>query len=188
MTSVSTPPSIASSAPPGLVSSAGWKISRTPLTSCPCSRSRDSTIPTPIKIAVCTSWPQAWQMPGWRDAKGSVVPSEMGKASMSARRPTRPSAWSNPGAVRRSKHRSRRATPWLPPAAVQQINDQPSGAMLFVADFRVGVDVAANADQFTDHAIRLPRDRGSTRRSRDGSLHRLSVTCGHRTSRRRPSR
>ena len=59
--------------------------------------------------------------------------------------------------------------------------------MLLMADFRVGVDVAADGDQLTDHGIRLPRDRGSTGRSWDGSLHRLSVTCGHRTSRRRPS-
>jgi hypothetical protein len=55
-TPFNAPAAIASSAPPGISSSAGWKISRTPAGS---SGAEASAVAAPSSIAVCASWPQA---------------------------------------------------------------------------------------------------------------------------------
>ena len=61
----STPEATTSVAPPGMVSSAGWKTQRT----VPGSPSRvASAMATPRTIVVCTSCPQAWQSPSFVDA------------------------------------------------------------------------------------------------------------------------
>ena len=62
-------PPIAASAPPGTVSSAGWKISRTR----PGSSRRASSAAAPSRIAVCASWPQPWQQPVDRRAVADVL-------------------------------------------------------------------------------------------------------------------
>lgn len=38
----------------------------------------------PSKMAVCPSWPQAWETPSFSEAKGNSVSSCTGNASMSA--------------------------------------------------------------------------------------------------------
>ncbi len=77
------PAAITSRAPPGMTSSAGWKISRTrPVR--PPHRCRASAAPS--TAVVCTSCPQACMMPGTVEANGSPVSSSSGSASMSARR------------------------------------------------------------------------------------------------------
>ena len=81
-----TPASIAISAPPGMISSAGWKISRTRPGSESATAARDS--PAPSRAAACTSWPQACATPVTVLAQGSSVRSSTGSASRSARRAT----------------------------------------------------------------------------------------------------
>ncbi len=75
-------------APPGITSSAGWKMSRTPPGSSPCSCTSASASAAPTRAVVCTSWPQAWATPAVRLAQGSSVTSWTGSASMSARSAT----------------------------------------------------------------------------------------------------
>ena len=67
-------------------SSAGWNTSLT----LPAKLSRMSmrTWAAPSSMAAWVSWPQACITPGVCDAKGRPVSSLMGRASMSARRPT----------------------------------------------------------------------------------------------------
>lgn len=60
-TPVSAPAAMASSAPPGINSSAAWKVSRTPTGS---SGTDASAVAAPSTIAVCASCPQAWATPG----------------------------------------------------------------------------------------------------------------------------
>ena len=81
-TPVSAPAAIASSAPPGINSSAGWKISRTPNGS---SAAEASAVAAPSRIAVWASWPQACATPGTTEAYGAPVRSAIGSASISAR-------------------------------------------------------------------------------------------------------
>ena len=64
-TPVNAPAAIASIAPPGINSSAAWKISRTPTGS---SGAEASAIAAPSNTAVCASCPQAWATPGTSDA------------------------------------------------------------------------------------------------------------------------
>ena len=86
----STPPSrapeaITSSAPPGMTSSAGWKISRMrPGSSGAEARARAVA----SRIVVWASCPQAWQAPSTVDEWGRPVASVSGRASMSARSAT----------------------------------------------------------------------------------------------------
>lgn len=83
----STPQSMASAAPPGSTSSAGWKISRTGRGSRPFFSSSASTSPAPSTTAVCTSCPQACARSGTVERyEHSVFMSGMGRPSMSARR------------------------------------------------------------------------------------------------------
>ena len=56
----STPEATTSVAPPGMVSSAGWKIART-VPGSPSSVA--SAMATPRTTVVCTSCPQAWHRP-----------------------------------------------------------------------------------------------------------------------------
>ena len=83
---------IVSIAPPGISSSAGWKISRSPRGS---SGAPASARAVPSRIAVCASWPQACAALGIVEAYGAPVRSAIGNASMSARNATRGS-WSGP--------------------------------------------------------------------------------------------
>ena len=61
-------------APPGMSSSAGWKISRTPS---PARASASAWVararPAPRSAVVCRSWPQAWRRRRWCDAQGRPV-------------------------------------------------------------------------------------------------------------------
>ena len=81
-TPLTAPAAIASIAPPGINSSAGWKISRTPTGS---SGTEASASAAPSRIAVCASWPQACATLGTAEAYGIPVRSDIGSASMSAR-------------------------------------------------------------------------------------------------------
>ena len=96
-----------SSAPPGWISSAGWKISRTRPGS---DGAVASARPAPSSIAVCASCPQACMTFGTVDANGRPVASCSGRASMSARsatqrlpRPTSQTSPVPPGRVRGSR-------------------------------------------------------------------------------------
>src|SRR4051812_16813521 len=82
----SAPASMAIRAPPGMISSAGWKISRTR----PGSRSATPARarPAPSRAAACTSWPHACATPWTVLAQGSSVWSSTGRASRSARSAT----------------------------------------------------------------------------------------------------
>ena len=85
-------PSISPSAstsrdPPGVSSSAGWKISRTERCRRSWRRSSERTRAVPSSAAVCASWPQAWQIPARCDRYGTSLTSCSGSASMSARKP-----------------------------------------------------------------------------------------------------
>ena len=64
-TPVSAPAAIASTAPPGISSSAAWKISRTPTGS---SGTEASASAAPSSTAVCASWPQACATLGTTEA------------------------------------------------------------------------------------------------------------------------
>ena len=64
-TPVSAPAAMASIAPPGISSSAAWKISRTPTGS---SGTDASASAAPSRIAVCASWPQACATLGTTEA------------------------------------------------------------------------------------------------------------------------
>ncbi|CFS15895.1 Uncharacterised protein [Mycobacterium tuberculosis] len=55
-TPANAPAAIASMAPPGISSSAAWKINRTPTGS---SGTEANANAAPSRIAVCASWPQA---------------------------------------------------------------------------------------------------------------------------------
>ena len=81
-TPVIAPAAMASMAPPGINSSAAWKINRTPTGS---SGTDANASAVPSRIAVCASCPQAWATFGIVDAYGAPVRSAMGSASMSAR-------------------------------------------------------------------------------------------------------
>lgn len=82
----SAPHAIASAAPPGSTSSAGWKISRTGRRSRPSRYSSARTRAAPSTTVVCTSWPQACARSGTVDRYAqSILVSGMGSASMSAR-------------------------------------------------------------------------------------------------------
>ena len=81
-TPASAPAAIASIAPPGISSSAAWKISRTPTGS---SGTDASASAVPSSIAVCASWPQACATLGIVEAYGAPVRSAIGSASISAR-------------------------------------------------------------------------------------------------------
>ena len=78
----SAPAAIASIAPPGINSSAAWKISRTPTGSSGAAASADAA---PSSIAVWASCPQACATFGTVEAYGAPVRSAIGSASMSAR-------------------------------------------------------------------------------------------------------
>ena len=91
-TPVSAPAAMASSAPPGISSSAAWKISRTPTGS---SGTDASAVAAPSTIAVCASCPQAWATPGSVEEYGAPVRSVIGSASISARSAIR-GAYSGP--------------------------------------------------------------------------------------------
>jgi hypothetical protein len=69
-------------APPGISSSAGWKISRSAIGS---SGTPANANAVPSRIAVCASWPQACAALGIVDSYGAPVRSAIGNASMSAR-------------------------------------------------------------------------------------------------------
>ena len=93
-------------APPGCISSAGWKISRTRPGR---SGAAASASPAPSSIAVCASCPQACMTPSTVDANGRPVSSCSGSASRSARRatqrspkPTSQTSPAPPGRVRGS--------------------------------------------------------------------------------------
>ena len=99
----SSPPwATTSCAPPGMTSSAGWKISRTAM---PRSRQASSWAasarPAPSSAAMWTSCPQAWQMPSWTEAHGRPLRSSTGSASRSARRATRYAASCGPRSATR---------------------------------------------------------------------------------------
>ena len=66
----STPCSMHACAPPGMVSSAGWKMIRTvpPSGDSSCMRCRTRAMPS--MVVVWTSWPQAWVTPWFFDANG----------------------------------------------------------------------------------------------------------------------
>ena len=81
-----TPCSMQLWAPPGMVSSAGWKMIRTVPRSGDSSCIRCRTRAAPSMVAVWTSWPQAWVTPWFFEANGRPVSSMMGRASMSPRR------------------------------------------------------------------------------------------------------
>ena len=81
-TPVSAPAAIASIAPPGMSSSAAWKISRTPTGS---SGTAASAVAAPSSIAVWASCPQACATFGTVELNGAPVRSAIGSASMSAR-------------------------------------------------------------------------------------------------------
>src|SRR4051795_5083180 len=82
-----TPAATRSTAPPGAISSAGWKTNRT---SPPGSASGSSlsTRAAPSSIAVWPSWPQACMTPGFSEANSTPLCSSIGSASMSARSAT----------------------------------------------------------------------------------------------------
>ena len=85
LTPSSAPARIDISAPPGMISSAGWKISRTRPGS---SAATDcSARPAPTRPAVCTSCPHACATPSMLLRQGSGMRSSTGSASRSARRP-----------------------------------------------------------------------------------------------------
>ena len=88
-TSSRAPAWIRCSAPPGMISSAGWKSSRTRPGSCPRTYTSLSASAAPTRPAVCTSWPQACATPGTVLVHGSLVRSSTGSASRSARSATR---------------------------------------------------------------------------------------------------
>src|ERR1700757_4090523 len=81
-TPVSTPAAIAPIAPPGISSSAGWKMNRTPTGR---SETGANASAVPNKIAVCASCPQACATPGTTEAYWAPVRSDIGSPSMSAR-------------------------------------------------------------------------------------------------------
>ncbi|SIM31221.1 Uncharacterised protein [Mycobacteroides abscessus subsp. abscessus] len=80
------PVATTSMAPPGMTSSAGWKIRRTPDGS---DGAELSAMAAPSKIAVCASCPQACATFGTVDEYAAPVRSCIGRASMSARSATR---------------------------------------------------------------------------------------------------
>jgi hypothetical protein len=109
-TSSSPPASITSCAPPGMTSSAGWKMQRTR----PWGRSGASTRASaaPSRIVVCASCPQAWHIPGTVERYGTALASGSGSASRSARSAT------TRGPVPTSHHRP------LPPGST--FGDRPA--------------------------------------------------------------
>ena len=137
-TSLSTPPSMASSAPPGTDSSAGWKISRTRPGSRSWRRSASASA-APSTIAVCASWPQAWQTPGTVDAYGTVL--DVGQRQRVDVRPQRdhPAAGADvaghPGAARQHPRRQ--------PGRGQPLDQQRGGLVLGVGQLRVGCAAGA---------------------------------------------
>ncbi len=84
-TSVSAPCLIMVGAPEGNCSSEGWKTSRKRPGSSPRADSSPRTRPTPMRIAVWASWPQAWHTPSTVERYGTSFGSWIGRASMSAR-------------------------------------------------------------------------------------------------------
>src|SRR6478752_7444258 len=68
----STPCSMHACAPPGMVSSAGWKMIRTvaPRGDSWCMRCNTRAMPS--MVVVCTSWPHAWVTPWFLDDGGGV--------------------------------------------------------------------------------------------------------------------
>ena len=140
-TPVSTPAAIASIAPPGISSSAAWKISRTPTGS---SGTDASASAAPSRIAVCASWPQACATLGIVDVYGAPVRSAIGSASMSARSAIRrpvlgAEVADQPGAA--GQHLR------VEPGVGQPLGDELRGGELLAAQLGVAVDVAAPVDQ-----------------------------------------
>ena len=128
---------MASIAPPGISSSAAWKISRTPTGS---SGTDASASAVPSSTAVCASWPQACATLGTTEAYGAPVRSAIGNASMSARSAMRgpcsgPKSQIKPGAA--GQHLR------VQPGVGQLRRDELRGGELLAAQLGMGVDVPA---------------------------------------------
>ena len=107
----SAPAVIRCSAPPGMISSAGWNSSRTRPRRRPWACTSASARAAPIRAVVCTSCPQACATPGTVLSHGSPVVSCTGSASRSARSAT--SGPSSPSSARR-------------PESPVRVTDQPA--------------------------------------------------------------
>ncbi len=168
-----------SCAPPGMTSSAGWKISRTR----PGSPSRRaisrSARPAPTTIAVCTSWPQAWQTPG--SASGRPRPSGPRAAARRGRRAAGRSAASRAGRRAPMSHhepRARQAARGAEPGVrCSTLRDDRRRALLGPAELGVGVQLAAKGDELGSRA------RPVSSRTRSGAAF-----VGHDGASGRPAR
>ncbi len=140
-TPVSTPAAIASIAPPGISSSAGWKISRTATGS---SGTDANASAAPSSIAVWPSWPHACATLGTVDAYGSAGPLGHRQrvhvgAQRDPRQVLRPEIARQPGAA--GQHLR------VEPGVGQLRRDELGGGELLAAQLRVAVDVPAPPDQ-----------------------------------------
>ena len=124
-------------------SSAGWKMKLTvPLK----LRVSARYFAAPSSMVVWPSWPQACIRPGFWLAYGRPVASWIGSASISARSPTEASPLplrstpTTPGLADAAMH--------LDPPFRQLARHQVGGAVLLQAQFRMGMDIAANGGQF----------------------------------------
>ena len=177
------------SSPSGAPSSAGWKMNLTVPRNC--ARRPASTSATPIRIAVCVSWPHACMMPTDSpfhgaltfEAKGTSTSSATGSASMSARsattgpgkapfsRPTTP-VWATP--VRTSSR----------PSFFRCSATMPDGAELAVAELGVGVEVAPPGDDARLDGFRRLVDQAGDRARGDGSVSHVATPGQVRNERR----
>ena len=138
---VEAPASIAISAPPGMTSSAGWKISRTRPGSA--SATSASARPAPSRAVACTSWPQACATPGDRahpGVVGEVVDGERVQVGTQGHQRTVTGADVD--------RRARCAAAATGPAGlVEPLGEHGRGALLGPGELRVRVQVAAYLDQ-----------------------------------------
>ena len=150
-----TPSSIIAFMPP-IPSSAGWNTSFTVPASC--GASSFSTAATPSSVVVWMSWPQACIRPGLVLANGRPDVSSIGSASMSARiASTGPG---RPPSIRPTTPVRPMPVWWPMPRRVEFARDDAGGADLLEAEFRMGVDVAADLDQRRFDALGGVADRG----------------------------
>ena len=137
-------------------SSAGWNTSFTVPASC--GASSFSTAATPSSVVVWMSWPQACIRPGLVLANGRPDFSSIGSASMSARMAS--TGPGRPPSIRPTTPVRPMPVRWLMPSRVEFARDDAGGAHLLEAEFRMGVDVAADLDQRRFDALGGVADRG----------------------------
>jgi hypothetical protein len=175
---------MASTAPPGLVSSAGWKISRTPRVSRPSSRSRDHPDAEHDRgVHVVTAGVRdAGDLRGEvdraavRDRQGVEVGPQADQAVALLVEAVREHV--APGAGADRQHLGHQA------AGLENLDHPGGGAVLGVADLGVRVEVAADGDQPLVQLVDLGDDASAAHVVVDGGRHRRSVCHGARAVRR----